>query len=207
MGVVMIKILLFLGLLGITTAASGAPTLLVFGDSLAAGYGLPQQSGWVTLLQQRLDKEQRHYSVVNASISGETTAGGRARIAAALAEHRPAIVIVELGANDGLRGLPLDASRANLAAILQACRDRQAPVLLVGMKMPPNYGPVYTRQFEALYGELAKQYRTRLVPFLLEGVVEKRELFQSDGLHPTAAAQQQLLENIWRELRPMLAGS
>jgi acyl-CoA thioesterase I len=200
----MIRILFFLGLLGITAAAAAAPVILVFGDSLAAGYGLPQQAGWVTLLQQRLDKEQRHYSVVNASISGETTAGGHARIAAALTEHRPTIVILELGANDGLRGLPLQTSRANLAAILQACRDRQARVLLVGMKMPPNYGPAYTRQFEDIYRELARQPQTRLVPFLLEGIADKREMFQADGLHPTAAAQPVILENLWKELKPML---
>ncbi len=204
MGVVMIKFLLFLGLLGITAAACAAPVILVFGDSLAAGYGLPQQAGWVTLLQQRLDKEQRHYSVVNASISGETTAGGRTRIAAALTEHRPAIVILELGANDGLRGLPLQASHANLAAIQQACRDHQARVLLVGMKMPPNYGPAYTRQFEEIYRELARQPQTRLVPFLLEGIADKREMFQADGLHPTAAAQPVILDNLWKELKPML---
>lgn len=186
------------------STVAGAPAILVFGDSLAAGYGIAQSTGWVALLQQRLDKERRHYSVVNASISGETTAGGRSRIAAALAQHRPAVVILELGANDALRGLPLDASRANLAAIMQASREQGAKVLLVGMKMPPNYGPAYTRQFEELYAELARQYRTALVPFLLEGIADKRELFQSDGLHPVAEAQPAILENIWKGLGPLL---
>ncbi len=197
------RYVLLLGLL-ISSGAGAAPVILVFGDSLAAGYGIPRQAGWVELLRQRLEREQRHYSVVNASISGETTAGGRTRLAASLARHRPAVVILELGANDGLRGLPLEASRANLAAMLQACRASQARTLLVGMKMPPNYGPAYTRQFEEIYRTVARQYRAALVPFLLAGIAEKRELFQADGLHPTADAQPALLENVWRELQPLL---
>ena len=201
----MIRSIVLLGLLLFSGAAAAAPVVLVFGDSLAAGYGIPQKSGWVELLRQRLEREQMHYSVVNASISGETTAGGRTRLAAALAQHRPAVVILELGANDGLRGLSPQASRTNLAAMLQACRDRQAKVLLVGMKMPPNYGPAYTRQFEENYRALARQYRTALVPFLFAGIAEKREMFQADGLHPTAEAQTILLENVWKELQPLLS--
>lgn len=202
------KIGLWMGLLLFLAAgnAAAAPVILVFGDSLAAAYGIPSQSGWVELLRQRLAREQLHYSVVNASQSGETTAGGRARIAQALTAQRPAIVILELGANDGLRGLPLEASRANLAAMLQACRDAQARVLLVGMRIPPNYGPRYTRRFEENYRELSRQFRAPLLPFLLEGIAENREMFQPDGLHPTAAAQQAVLENVWRELKPLLAG-
>ncbi len=202
------KIGLWMGMLLFLAAgsAAAAPVILVFGDSLAAAYGIPNQSGWVELLQQRLAREKWHYSVVNASQSGETTAGGRTRINQTLAAQRPAIVILELGANDGLRGLPLEASRANLAAMLQACRDAQARVLLVGMRIPPNYGPRYTRQFEENYRELARQFRVPLLPFLLEGIAENREMFQPDGLHPTAAAQQAVLENVWRELKPLLDG-
>jgi acyl-CoA thioesterase-1 len=188
------------------SGAAAAPVILVFGDSLAAAYGIPNQSGWVELLRQRLVRENLHYSVVNASQSGETTAGGRTRIAQTLAAQRPAIVILELGANDGLRGLPLEASRANLAAMLQACRDAQARVLLVGMRIPPNYGSRYTRQFEENYRELARQFRVPLLPFLLEGIAENRDMFQPDGLHPTAAAQPAVLENVWRELKPLLDG-
>jgi acyl-CoA thioesterase-1 len=202
------KIGLWMGMLLFlaTGSAAAAPVILVFGDSLAAAYGIPRQSGWVELLRQRLAREKWHYNVVNASQSGETTAGGRSRIAQALAVQRPAIVILELGANDGLRGLPLETSRANLAAMLQACRDAQARVLLVGMRIPPNYGPRYTRQFEENYHELARQFRVPLLPFLLEGIAENRDMFQHDGLHPTAAAQEAVLENVWRELKPLLDG-
>jgi acyl-CoA thioesterase-1 len=198
------RLFLLLGCLIFSAAVNAAPVILVFGDSLSAAYGIPQQAGWVSLLPQRLEQERFHYSVVNASISGETTSGGRERIGKALAQHRPAIVILELGANDGLRGLSPEAARANLAAMLQACRKQKARILLIGMKMPPNYGAVYTRQFEETYRELARQFGTGLVPFLFEGFGEKREWFQADGLHPTVAAQPAVLENVWQELKPLL---
>jgi acyl-CoA thioesterase I len=184
--------------------AQAARTLVVFGDSLSAGYGLPQGAGWVSLLEHRLKRDQLDYVVVNASISGETTLGGRNRIQAVLREHRPAVVIVQLGANDGLRGNPLEDTRRNLIAIVEACRKAHARVLLVGMRIPPNYGPVYTRRFEALYAEVARQQNVSLVPFMLQGFATKRDLFQSDGIHPAAEAQPRVLENIYRRLQPML---
>lgn len=184
--------------------AQAARTLLVFGDSLSAGYGLPQGAGWVTLLEQRLRRDKIDYTVVNASISGETTLGGRNRIEAALREHRPDVVVLQLGANDGLRGNPLEDIRRNLIAMVEACRKANARVLLVGMRIPPNYGPVYTRRFEALFAEVARQQNVSLVPFMLQGFADKRELFQSDGIHPTAQAQPRVLENIYKRLQPML---
>jgi len=185
--------------------AQAARTLLVFGDSLSAGYGLPQGTGWVTLLEQRLRRDKLDYVVVNASISGETTLGGRNRIEAALREHRPAVVVLQLGANDGLRGNPLEDTRRNLIAMVEACRKANARVLLVGMRIPPNYGPVYTRRFETLFAEVARQQNVSLVPFMLQGFAEKRELFQSDGIHPAAEAQPRVLDNIYKRLQPMLA--
>lgn len=184
--------------------AQAARTLLVLGDSLSAGYGLPQGAGWVALLEHRLRRDKIDYTVVNASISGETTLGGRNRIEAALREHRPAVVVLQLGANDGLRGNPLEDTRRNLIAMVEACRKANARVLLVGMRIPPNYGPVYTRRFEALFAEVARQQNVTLVPFMLQGFAENRSLFQSDGIHPTAEAQPRVLENIYRRLQPML---
>ena len=145
-----------------------------------------------------------NYNVANASISGETTAGGLARIGKALEQHRPDVVIVELGANDGLRGLPLDPMKRNLAQIIRAAQSAKARVLLVGIKMPPNYGPDYTQQFERSYAELAKEFKLALVPFLLEGLTERRELYQPDNLHPVAAAQPMILETVWKQLAPLL---
>jgi acyl-CoA thioesterase I len=186
--------------------AQAAPqrSILVFGDSLSAAYGIAQARGWVALLGERLKREQKDYIVVNASISGETTAGGRARIQDALARHKPAIVVIELGANDGLRGLPLAQMKANLEAMIRAARAAGARVLLVGMKLPPNYGPEYTGEFEAAFGELAKAHGTALVPFMLEDFAEKPELFQDDRIHPSEAAQPLMLERVWRGLRPLL---
>ena len=184
--------------------AHAAPAILVFGDSLSAAYGIGQKDGWVTLLQERLRQKRLDYTVVNASFSGETTSGGASRIAATLAAHKPAIVVVALGANDGLRGLPLAQMRDNLAAIVRAAQKSGSRVLLVGMKMPPNYGPQYTRDFEQTFVALARRFRCALVPFLLDGVAGKRELLLDDNLHPTADAQPIILENIWRELAPML---
>ncbi len=176
----------------------------MFGDSLSAAYGIAQARGWVALLAERLKREQQDYNVVNASISGETTAGGTARMAKALAQHKPAVVILELGANDGLRGLPVAQMKQNLARMIEEAHKSGARVLLVGMKLPPNYGPEYTRAFESAYAELAKQYRTALVPFLLEDIAQKENFFQPDRIHPTEAAQPLMLERVWKALQPLL---
>ena len=190
--------------LALPAAAAAAGTVLVFGDSLSGAYGIAQDRGWVALLEVRLKERQLNYSVANASVSGETTAGGVSRIAKALAQHRPSVVILALGANDGLRGLPLDAMKKNLAQIIRAAQGSKVRVLLIGMKMPPNYGPDYTQQFERSYVELAKEFKLALVPFLLEGVADRRELFQPDNIHPVAAAQPIVLETVWRQLAPLL---
>lgn len=176
----------------------------MFGDSLSAAYGMAQARGWVALLAERLKRERSDYSVVNASISGETTAGGAARIAKALAQHKPAVVILELGANDGLRGLPLAQMRQNLAGMIEQSQKTGARVLLVGMKMPPNYGPDFTRAFESAYAELARRHKTALVPFLLEDFADKPDLFQPDRIHPTEGAQPLMLERVWKALQPLL---
>lgn len=191
-------------LLWLPLSARAEPVILVFGDSLSAAYGIPKDQGWVNLLQQRLRQVQRGDRVVNASISGETTRGGARRIAQALRQHQPQFVILELGANDGLRGLPLAEMRRNLAAIIQACLDAHARVLLVGMRIPPNYGPAYTTEFMESYRSLARQYQVPRVDFLLDGVAGKREFTQNDGLHPTAAAQPRILDNVWPRLQPLL---
>jgi acyl-CoA thioesterase-1 len=190
--------------LGAAGANTSQRTLLVFGDSLSAGYGIDASAGWVSLLDKRLRAEGYGYRVVNASVSGETTTGGLGRLPRALATHRPALIILELGANDGLRGLPLETSRANLEQMLQACRVAGVRVLLLGMKMPPNYGPKYTTGFEHLFSDLARTYRVPLVPFFLDGVALNPALIQADGLHPTAAAQPLLLKNVWPRLAPLL---
>ncbi|MEK6593742.1 MAG: arylesterase [Pseudomonadota bacterium] len=185
-------------------AAGFAATIMVYGDSLSAGYGLPQQAGWTNLLPQRLHDDSFDYKVVNASISGETTLGGKNRIAQALSAHQPAIVILALGANDGLRGHNLETVRANLDAIIQACSKRNARVLLVGMRLPPNYGAAYTEKFHGIFRTLAQRRQLPLVPFLLDGFADNAALFQADGIHPTAQAQPLILENVWKILRPLL---
>jgi len=185
-------------------AAWAGGTILVYGDSLSAAYGFGQDAGWATLLQTRLKQRGMHYTVANASISGETTSGGAARIAAALTAHRPKVVIVALGANDGLRGLPIAQMRANLAKIVRASQKAKSRVLLVGMRLPPNYGETYTRQFAQVYADIAREHKTALAPFLLEGMAERRELFQPDNIHPTAEAQPVLLDNVWKALAPLL---
>ena len=189
---------------GIAIPAQAGPAILVFGDSLSAAYGIARNEGWVTLLEGRLRQRRLDYTVVNASISGETSSGGASRIAAALAQHRPGIVIVALGANDGLRGLPVAQLRDNLAAVLRTAQKTGSRVLLVGMRMPPNYGPHYTQEFEQVYASLANQFKVKLVPFLLDGVAGDRDLFLDDNLHPTAKAQPVILENIWKGLAPLL---
>jgi acyl-CoA thioesterase-1 len=198
----MTRILAFLLLFAATSAS--AATLLVFGDSLSAGYGIPLAQSWPALLDGRLKAEQLPYAVANASISGETTAGGRSRLPAALKQHRPAVVILALGANDGLRGLPLAQSRANLLAMVRAARSAGARVLLVGMRLPPNYGPDYTRGFADMFSAVARQEKTVLLPFLLEPIALDAEAFQADRLHPTSEAQPRLLDHVWSALRPLL---
>lgn len=189
-------------LFGTAHAASGV--ILVFGDSLSAGYGLRLNEAWPALLEQELRSERLQYSVANASISGETTAGGRSRLAVALAKHKPDVVIIALGANDGLRGMSLSEMRANLGAMIAASRRAGARVLLVGMQMPPNYGPDYTQKFHRSFADAATAGRASLVPFMMEGFADKRELFQSDGIHPTAQAQPLIFKNIWPALKALL---
>jgi acyl-CoA thioesterase-1 len=200
-----IRLLLF-ALLLTCEAAAAAPerTLLVFGDSLSAAYGLQTEQGWVALLQNRLRDEGYGYTVVNASISGETTAGGRSRLPRALAQHRPELVVLELGANDGLRGLPLKDARTNLEAMILAARKAGAGVLLVGILIPPNYGPKYADGFAQMYGDLAAELKLPFVPFLLDGVALDPQLMQADGYHPRAEGEPGVLENVWRHLRPLL---
>ncbi len=187
--------------------AASPPLLLVVGDSLSAEYGIASGSGWVALLEKRLAQTKRAVRVVNASISGDTTAGGRSRLAALLATHKPTHVLIELGANDALRGLPLAATRDNLAAMARAARAAGARVLLVGMQLPPNYGRRYSDDFAALFAAVAKEERTALVPFLLKGVADApnaESLFQPDRMHPTAQAHPRILDNVWPVLQPWL---
>ena len=189
-------------------AALGAPrrepVILVYGDSLSAGYGVAVEKGWVSLLANRLQGEGYGFQVVNASVSGETTTGGLARLPHALAAHAPSIVIIELGANDGLRGLPLDTTRTNLEAIMSLAANDNRAVVLLGMRMPPNYGERYTHGFAAIFPELAHQHRAALVPFLLEGVADRPALMQADGLHPNERGQPILLDNVWPVLKSLL---
>ncbi|HUX73454.1 MAG TPA: arylesterase [Steroidobacteraceae bacterium] len=191
-------------LLAAAAAAHAASTILVFGDSISAGHGIPIEKGWVALLQRKLDTEGYGYRVVNASVSGETTAGGLSRLPRALALHHPRIVILELGANDGLRALPIAAMRANLGKMARLARAAGAPVLLLGMRIPPNYGPEYTEQFRFAYLDLAKKRKLPLVPFLLNGVALTPALMQADGLHPNERGQARLLANVWPVLKPLL---
>jgi acyl-CoA thioesterase I len=182
---------------------SATTTIMVFGDSLSAGYGLPQEAGWVSLLKKRLQTQSATH-LINNSISGETASGGRNRIEQALKTHRPDIVIIELGGNDGLRGASIESIRDNLEAIIEACLRNKAAVLLAGMQLPPNYGIAYTQKFQDIYPQLAKHHQLKLVPFLLDGFGDKREFFQADGIHPNAHAQIKIVENVWKVLRTML---
>ena len=197
-------LLIFSCALSSLPAHAAQHVILVVGDSLSAAYGINQDEGWVALLQRRLEKEHPGYSVVNASISGDTTRGGLGRIDTALRTHAPAVVVVELGGNDGLRGLPLKEMRSNLSAIISKSLAFNARVLLVGMRIPPNYGPLYTREFATIFTELAKQFEIACVPFLLDGVALDPQLLQGDGIHPLAVAQPRLLENVWPHLAPLL---
>jgi acyl-CoA thioesterase-1 len=178
--------------------------ILVVGDSLSAEYGLPRDSGWVRIIAKRLDDEHAEYQIRNASISGDTTSGGLSRLPTALQQHQPDIVIIELGSNDGLRGLSLSMTQQNLGNMIELAQAQSADVLLIGMHLPPNYGKTYTEQFHALFATLAKQYQTGLVPFLLDGIATDRTQFLDDGIHPNADAQPQLADNVWKELLPML---
>lgn len=177
---------------------------MVFGDSLSAGYGLEPGQGWVDLLKDRLEQKGFRYEVVNESISGDTSAGGTARIGDALELHQPDIVILELGANDGLRGLSLKAMKSNLSSIIHQSKTAGARVLLLGMQMPPNYGPRYTERFSSIYGELAREQQLPSPPFLLQKVALDPSLMQADNLHPNAAGQPQLLETVWPALQSLL---
>jgi acyl-CoA thioesterase-1 len=179
------------------SAYSAPKTVLVVGDSLSAEYGLQRGAGWVALLEQKLKSEKIDASIVNASISGETTSGGRVRLPALLTAYKPDVVVIELGANDGLRGLPVDAAARNLREMIAMSQKQQAKVMLVGMRMPPNYGRAYTERFFGMYGALSKEFKAPLVPFMLEGVADKPALFQADRLHPTAQAHPIILNNIW----------
>ena len=196
---------MLLSLLLVTAIAHSAPkTVLVLGDSLSAEYGLKRGAGWVALLEARLTQQKIAARVVNASISGETTSGGRTRLPALLAQYQPALVVIELGANDGLRGLPVAAAEANMRAMVELARVHHAQVLLVGMRMPPNYGRDYTERFFGMYKTVSTQLKAPLVPFMLEGVAEQPSLFQPDQLHPTAQAHPTILANIWPKFLPLV---
>ncbi|MDH5708707.1 MAG: arylesterase [Hylemonella sp.] len=200
-------LVLLVAVLGFSQAAAAERTLLVLGDSLSAEYGLPRGSGWVALLDQRLSAQRKPYRVVNASISGETTSGGRSRLAALLARHKPAIVIIELGGNDALRGLSLKATEDNLSAMTQAAQQAGARVLLLGMQVPPNYGADHARRFAALYRNVAKSRQTALLPFFLQGVADRPDAadwFQRDRIHPAEKAQPLMLDNVWPVLKKIL---
>lgn len=185
--------------------AAAEPSILVLGDSLSAGYGIRLDQGWVALLGERLKKEGYGHRVVNASSSGETTGGALARLPRALELHRPAVVVIELGGNDGLRGLPIADVKSNLDRLIRLSQQRGAKVLLVGMRIPPNYGPDYTRGFQGLYADLASTHRVPWIPFFLDGVALEDTLMQEDGIHPNAAAQPRLLDQVWPKLEPLLA--
>lgn len=184
--------------------ATSKPLILVFGDSLSAAYGIPKEKGWVNLLAQRIKDKQLPYEVANASVSGETTAGSLSRLPAALQQFKPSIVVIELGANDGLRGLPTDAMKNNLEKMIAACKQINARVVLLGMLIPPNYGPQYTNGFKQVYQDLSQTYKTPFVPFFLDGVSGHSDLVIEDGLHPNVIAQPKLLENVWPTLKPLL---
>lgn len=176
----------------------------MYGDSLSAAYGIGQKEGWVTLLEERLKQRRFNYSVANASISGETTSGGASRIDGTLVRFKPDVVIIALGANDGLRGLPVAEMKANLAQIVRAAQAHKAKVLVAGMRMPPNYGPTYNQEFQQAFAQVAKEAKAAYVPFLLDGMADKRELFLSDQMHPSAQAQPIILDTVWKGLEPLL---
>lgn len=186
------------------TAAARTPVVLVLGDSLSAGYGISTDEGWVALLQARIGLEALPHQVVNASVSGDTTTGGLTRLPQLLKAHQPSVLVIELGANDGLRGLPLDSFRGNLEALIRLGRDAGARILLLGVRLPPNYGAAYTEGFQAVYAEVADRLEVPLVPTFLKGIADDWALMQSDGLHPKSEAQALILDNVWPALLPLL---
>lgn len=197
--------MLLLAALAAASHANGkTAVILVLGDSLSAEYGLPRGTGWASLLAERLAKEVREYSLVNASISGETTSGGRSRLPQLLQQHRPAVVLIQLGANDGLRGLSLASMRDNLTTMVRASRAAGARVLLIGMRIPPNYGRDYAERFAAVYAQVAAAEKVPLVPFLLDGFAEDLSYFQADRIHPNERAQPRMLATVWPHLAPLL---
>jgi len=197
--------MLVLAVLAAASHASGkTAVILALGDSLSAEYGLPRGTGWASLLAERLAKEAREYSLVNASISGETTSGGRSRLPQLLQQHRPAVVLIQLGANDGLRGLSLASMRDNLTTMVRASRAAGARVLLIGMRIPPNYGRDYAERFAAVYAQVAAAEKVPLVPFLLDGFAEDLSYFQADRIHPNERAQPRMLATVWPQLAPLL---
>ncbi|HSN16950.1 MAG TPA: arylesterase [Gammaproteobacteria bacterium] len=202
--ILLLSLLWLAPVLGWTAPAPQPHVILVMGDSLSAAYNIDPAQGWVNLLQQRLESSGYDYTVVNASISGETTSGGLTRLPGALKEHGPGIVIIELGANDGLRGLPLKVLHDDLTGMILASERAGAKVLLVGMLLPPNYGGAYTQSFAQTYKDLARRYKLPFVPFLLRGIAENRDMMQADGLHPVAGAEPRVLENVWPYLEPLL---
>jgi len=181
-----------------------ANTVMVFGDSLSAAYNLSVEQGWVHILARRIESARLPWKIVNASVSGETTGGGLSRFPEDLRRHMPSIVVIELGSNDALRGLPIAGMRKNLGEIVRAAKQARAEVVLVGMRIPPNYGIDYAAQFHAMFGKIAADANAPLVPFLLEGIADKPEFFQDDQLHPTAAAQERIADNVWKTLEPLL---
>ena len=195
---------LVLTLLFCSPASANSQTLLVIGDSLSAAFGIEQQQGWVALLQSRLHQEAHDYQVINASISGETTSGGLSRLPSLLQDYQPGIVIIALGANDGLRGLSLKQMQANLNSMIAQSKHEGAAVLLVGMQLPPNYGPAYTQLFHDTFNQLSESQNVPLLPFLLQGIGSDKGMFQQDGLHPTAEAQPIILNNVWQSLSQLL---
>jgi len=200
-----VRLLASVALVVAATSAYSAPkNLLVLGDSLSAEYGLQRGTGWTGLLQQRLQQSKADYRVVNASISGDTTIGGRNRLPALMTQHKPEVLVIELGANDALRGLALKTSQDNLQAMIDLARQQKAKVLLVGMQIPPNYGPDYTRRFAGMYQDLAKSNKVALVPFFFEGIAADLSLFQADRIHPNEQAQPRLLDNVWPHLKPLV---
>ena len=198
------RVLLLCLMLCAPAAYSASKTLLVLGDSISAEYGLPRDSGWVSLLQKRLSDDKPTVKVINASISGETTAGGLTRLPGLLQQHKPAVLIIELGGNDGLRGLSLAATQSNLREMIKSADSIGARVLLLGMRVPPNYGPDYSKRFAAMYQGLARERNVKLVPFLFAGLEDTERFFQQDRIHPNQRAQTVMLDNVWPSLRSLL---
>ncbi len=204
MKLILSLLLSVVGLFPCTSPASESPVLLVLGDSLSAGYGMDREQSWVHLLDLRLKEQGHNYRILNSSISGDTTQGGLSRLPRLLDTYQPSFVIIELGGNDGLRGINPDVTRRNMARMVQLSQDGGAKVLLAGIKLPPNYGEVYLQRFESLYADIAAEYDTLLVPFFMEGVVFEEGMLQADGVHPSVKGQPVLLENVWSVLAPEL---